>query len=178
MAFSLQHSFATTIDLAERYLNTRFFRMPELLSAFPAIYSFLVWAPNSIWEVKYLLHRLIQKNTFHGNSFCLVISYTLPNLKNDCVFRLYALTCTEELALEFLHMKFLLSQWVIEQGSAVDSGASIWKDLLMLRVDITHQSWALGAGCRKLLIYRVTSLWEPAQKCQFRSSGPIAELLS
>lgn len=134
--------------------------MPELLSAFPLIYSFLVWAPNSIWEVKYLLHRLIQKNTFHGNSFCLVISYTLPNLKNDCVFRLYALTCTEELALEFLHMKFRLSQWVIEQGSAVDSGASIWKDLLMLRVDITHQSWALGAGCRKLLIYRVTSLWD------------------
>lgn len=147
-------------------------------TCFPAIYSFLVWAPNSIWEVKYLLHRLIQRSTFHGNSFCLVISYTLPNLKNDCAFRFYALACTEELALEFLHMKFLLSQWVIEQGSAVYSGASIWKDLLMLREDITHQSWALGDGCRKLLIYRVTSLWEPAQKCQFRSSGPIAELLS
>lgn len=178
MALSLQHLFATTIDLAEQYLNILFFRMPGMLSAFPAIYSFLVWEPNSIWEVKYLLHRLIQKSTFHGNFFCLVISYILPNLKNGCAFRLYALACTEEFALEFLHMKFLLSQWVIEQGSAVDSGASIWKDLLMLRIDITHQSWALGAGCRKLLIYRFTSLWEPKQKCQFRSSGPIAELLS
>lgn len=33
----------------------------------------------------------------------------------------------------------------------------------MLRIDITHQSWALGAGCRKLLIYRVTSLRGPEQ---------------
>ena len=178
MAFGLQHSFAATIDLAEQYLSTLFFRTPKPLSAFPVIYSFLVWAPNSIWEVKYLLHRLIQKSTFHGNCFCLVISYTLPNLKNDCTFRLYALACTEELALAFLHVKFLLLHRVTEQGSAVDSGASIWKDLLMLRIDITHQSWALGAGCRKLLIYRVTSLRGPEQKCQFRSSGPITELLS
>lgn len=41
------------------------------------------------------------------------------------VFRLCVLACTEELSLEFLYMKFLLLQWVMEQGSVVNSGASI-----------------------------------------------------
>lgn len=53
--------------------------------------------------------------------------------------------------------------------------ASIWKDLLMLRINMTHQSWAVDVGRRKLLTYRVTSLWEPEQKCQFKNYDPITE---
>jgi hypothetical protein len=34
----------------------------------------------------------------------------------------------------------------------------------------------LGAGCRKLLTYRITSLWEPEQRYQFRSSGYITKI--
>lgn len=49
------------------------------------------------------------------------------------------------------------------------------KDLLMLRVNMIHQSWAVDVDWRKLLIYRVTSLWEPEQKCQFKSYDPITE---
>lgn len=132
---------------------------------------------TAIQQVKYLLVKSVQESTFSGNSLSFVlISYALPTLSNKCVLKLHALTYSKSWPWNFfIWNSFLRKPWVIEQSTVVNSDASIWKDLLMLRINMTHQSWAEDVSWGKLLIYRVTSLWEPEQKCQFKCCDSITE---
>ena len=41
-----------------------------------------------------------------------------------------------------------------------------------------HRSWVMNVDWREMLIYWVTSLWKPEQKCQFWSYDLITEFTS
>lgn len=129
----------------------------------------------AIQQVKYLLVNQFKRAPLVGIlSALFFISYALPTLSNECVLKLHALTYSKNWPWNFfIGNSFLHKPWVIEQSSVVNSDASIWKDLLMLRINMTHQSWAEDVSWGKWLIYRVTSLWEPEQKCQFKSCDSI-----
>lgn len=144
------------------------------LPGFPWCWPHIHFLPSpttAIQQVKYLLLSQFKRAPLVGIlSAAFLISYALPTLSNKCVMKLHALTYSENWPWNFfIWNSFLRKPWVIEQSSAVNSDASIWKDLLMLRINMTHQSWTKDVGWKKLLIYRVTSLVDPEQKCQFKS---------
>lgn len=106
---------------------------------------------------------------------CSLFPMLFPSSKMD-VLQLHALTCSESWPWNsFMWNSFLHKPRVIKQGSAANSNACIWRDLFMLSINMTHQSWAMDVDQRKLLIYRVSPLGEPGQRCQLKNCDPIME---
>ena len=154
-----------------------FKQLPGFLLHWQFIHS-LPSPSMAIQQVKYFLGS-VQKGTFSGNSLCLVLYFLCSSYSQKLLcFEIACIDLFWKLALEPLHIKFFSVQTIVHR---IKPGCEFrclhlrWS----INVEDKYDSPILGSryGLKKLLIYRVTSLWEPEQKCQFKVATLLLNLL-